>query len=58
MNLSYIGFLECDSLRQRLMDWIDSQTAFLARSPQLHLFVISEMTRNLKLMTGHLIARH
>jgi len=33
-------------LRQRLEDWIDEQTVFLARAPRLHLFMINEMTRN------------
>jgi TetR/AcrR family transcriptional regulator len=33
-------------LRQRLEEWIDSQTSFLARAPRLPLFVIAEMARN------------
>jgi TetR/AcrR family transcriptional regulator len=38
------------SLRERLEDWIDSQTAFLARVPRLPLFIITEMTRNPELI--------
>lgn len=34
------------SLLERLEEWIDSQTAFLARAPRLPLFIISEMARN------------
>jgi TetR/AcrR family transcriptional regulator len=32
--------------RERMEEWIDVQTAFLARSPRLHLFVINEMARH------------
>jgi TetR/AcrR family transcriptional regulator len=38
------------SLRDRLEDWIDSQTAFLARAPRLPLFIITEMTRHPELI--------
>jgi TetR/AcrR family transcriptional regulator len=37
-------------LGRRLEEWIDEQTAFLARSPQIHLFIINEMTRNPELI--------
>jgi TetR/AcrR family transcriptional regulator len=37
-------------LSRRLEEWIDEQVAFLARAPQLHLFIITEMTRNPELI--------
>jgi TetR/AcrR family transcriptional regulator len=37
-------------LLERLEDWVDSQTAFLARAPHLPLFIISEMSRNPELI--------
>jgi AcrR family transcriptional regulator len=40
------------TLRDRLLDWVDSQTAFIARAPRLPLFVISEMSRNPQLIHG------
>ncbi len=40
------------SLLARLEDWIDSQSAFIARAPQLPLFIISEMARNPELIKG------
>jgi TetR/AcrR family transcriptional regulator len=38
------------SFRERMEDWIDSQTAFLMRYPRQHLFIINEMTRNPELI--------
>lgn len=39
-------------LEERLLEWIDSQVAFLARAPRLPLFVIAEMSRNPLLVQG------
>lgn len=38
------------TLLERLEEWVDSQTAFLARAPRLPLFIINEMTRNPELI--------
>lgn len=39
-------------LEDRLLEWIDSQIAFLARAPRLPLFVIAELSRNPLLVKG------
>jgi TetR/AcrR family transcriptional regulator len=38
------------TLLERLEEWVDSQTLFIARSPRLPLFIISEMARNPELI--------
>lgn len=38
------------SLLERLEEWVDSQTLFIARAPRLPLFIISEMARNPELI--------
>jgi TetR/AcrR family transcriptional regulator len=38
------------TLAERLEEWVDSQTAFLARAPRLPLFIIAEMSRNPELI--------
>jgi AcrR family transcriptional regulator len=40
------------TLQLRFEEWIDSQVAFLARAPQLPLFIIAEMSRNPALIEG------
>ncbi len=46
------GPLEERPLEERLLEWIDSQLAFLARAPRLPLFIIAEMSRNPLLVQG------